>query len=70
MGDLSMTHQERLEVRQQIAEILAWRHKLDHDERMFVNLMSKVLDGGRAVAPAEMVILDQIWEKAVRGEQR
>ena len=61
-----MLPEDRTEARRMVQEIMAWRYKLSHDERTFVHLVEHALEAGRSVAPAEMLMLDQIWDSVVR----
>jgi hypothetical protein len=61
-----MLPEDRTEARRMVQEIMAWRHKLSHDERTFVHLIEHALEVGRSVAPAEMLMLDQIWDSVVK----
>jgi hypothetical protein len=61
-----MTTEERADATRAIEEILAHRTHLAHDERTFVHLMQRALESGRAIAPAELCMLDSIWDRVVR----
>jgi hypothetical protein len=61
-----MTPEERAEAHRAVEEILTHRAHLAHDERTFVHLMRRALESGRSVAPAELCMLDSIWDRVVR----